>query len=354
MGLVLAIAFAVMTVVTLAVTSSGLEQSAAAIISVGHADFTVAQKNAPDLLASTIDKGELTRITQTPGVARTVGVLVATEHLSASNPVFIEIGIAPSDLAPFGVTVVAGHPYAATATDQVMLGWRAASNFGLRVGSRFHANGTWNTVTGLYSTGNSFGDSGAMFPLSAVQGYNRLPGIVSMAFVKVTKGATSARVARSIDTNMPELTTIRTATQFGRADRNLVYLKAAVSGSTVLAVLIGAVIVGNTMLLSLFERTRELGLLRAIGWTRRRMVSLLLGENLALALLGAVIGVALAFAVTSGLEQLPALKGVLHANYTPAAFWRALYTALAMTLIGGLYPATRAALLSPLKALSYE
>ena len=62
------------------------------------------------------------------------------------------------------------------------------------------------------------------------------------------------------------------------------------------------------------------------------MVSLLLGENLALALLGAIIGVALAFAVTSGLEQLPALKGVLHANYTPSAFWRALYTALAMTL----------------------
>ena len=119
-------------------------------------------------------------------------MLVATEHLSASNPVFIEIGIAPSDLAPFGVTIVAGHAYAATATNQVMLGWRAASNFGLRVGSRFHANGTWNTVTGIYSTGNSFGDSGAMFPLSAIQGYNRLPGIVTMAFVKVTKGVAAA------------------------------------------------------------------------------------------------------------------------------------------------------------------
>ena len=61
LGLVLAIAFAVMTVVTLAVTSSGLEQSAAAIISIGKADFTVAQKGAADLLASTIDQGELTR-----------------------------------------------------------------------------------------------------------------------------------------------------------------------------------------------------------------------------------------------------------------------------------------------------
>ncbi len=354
LGLILAISFAVMTVVTLAVTSSGLEQSAAAIISVGKADFTVAQKNAPDLLASTMDEGELSRVAHTPGVVQTVGVLVATENLGSATPVFIEIGIAPSDLGPFGVTVVSGHPYEATARNQVMLGWRAAADFGLGVGSRFHANGTWNTVTGIFSTGNSFGDSGAMFPLPAVQGYNRVPGLVTMAFVKVAKGLNPATVTHRIDVNMPELTTIRTAAQFGRADRNLVYLKAAVTGSTVLAVLIGAVIVGNTMLLSLFERTRELGLLRAIGWTRRRMVGLLLGENLALALIGAVIGVALAFAITSALEQLPALKGVLHANYTASAFWRALYTALAMILIGGFYPALRAALLSPLRALSYE
>ena len=57
-----------------------------------------------------------------------------------------------------------------------MLGWTAAANFGLHVGDRFNANGTSNTVTGIYSTGNAFGDAGAMFPLPAIQGYNRVPG----------------------------------------------------------------------------------------------------------------------------------------------------------------------------------
>ena len=160
-----------------------------------------------------------------------------------------------------------------------MLGWRAAANLGLHVGDRFNANGTWNTVVGLYSTGNAFGDAGAMFPLPAIQGYNRVPGIVTLAFVKVTPGVSVTKVAAHIDYAEPELTTIRTATQFGRADQNLVYLQAAVNGSTVLAILIGAVIVGNTMLLSLFERTREFGLLRAVGWTRRRTVGLLLGRE---------------------------------------------------------------------------
>lgn len=353
-GLAFAVAIAVMAVVTLDVTSSGLEQSAASIISVGKADFTVAQKGASDTLSSTIDKQELTRIAQTPGVASAVGVLVETQNLNPDNPVFIEIGINPGDLAAFGVKLVAGQPYSAVATNQVMLGWRAAANFGLHVGDHFSANGTSNTVVGIYSTGNSFGDAGAMFPLSAVQGYNRLSGIVTLAFVKVSGGASVGSVAARVAYDQPQLTTIRTAAQFGRADQNLVYLQAAVNGSTVLAILIGAVIVGNTMLLSLFERTREFGLLRAIGWTRRRTVSLLLGESLLLAILGAAIGVGLSFMVAAGLSQLPALKGILHPNFTEGAFWRALFTALVMTLVGALYPTIRAALLSPLKALSYE
>ena len=275
-GLLLAVAVAVMTVVALDVTSSGLEQSAAAIISVGKADFTVAQKGASDTLSSTIDHNELARIRQTAGVQGAVGVLVETEHINADNPVFIEIGIQPSDLTGFGVKIVAGHSYSATSTDQVMLGWTAAANLGLHVGDHFHANGTLNTVVGIYSTGNAFGDAGAMFPLPAVQGYNRLAGIVTLAFVKVQPGYSISSVAARVAYDQPQLTTIRTANQFGRADTNLVYLQAAVNGSTVLAILIGAIIVGNTMLLSLFERTREFGLLRAFGWTRRRTVVLLL------------------------------------------------------------------------------
>jgi len=353
-GLIFAVAFAVLTVVTLGVTSSGLEQSAAAIISVGKADFTVVQKGVADTLSSTIDNEQLARLQHTPGVASAIGVLVEIQKINAANPVFIEIGINPSDLEGFGVRVVAGSPYSPTAAHEVMLGWRAAANLGLHVGDRFNANGTFNTVTGIYSTGNAFGDAGAMFPLPAIQGYNRVAGIVTLAFAKVNPGTSVAAVTRRIELAQPELTTIRTAAQFGRADRDLIYLQAAVNGSTVLAILIGAVIVGNTMLLSLFERTHEFGLMRAVGWTRRRMVSLLLGESLLLALIGAALGVALSFAVTAGLSRLPALRGVLHPNYTEDVFWRALYTALGMTLIGALYPTTRAALLSPLKALSYE
>lgn len=353
-GIAFAIGVAVMTVVTLTVVSSGLEASAAAVLTLGHADFTVAQNGVSEILYSNLDEGQLRDVQSTPGVKSAVGVLLETEHLNADNPLFIEIGLPPDQLKQFGVTVLSGRPFQASATHEMMLGWRAAQNFGLHVGDRFDANGTWNTVVGIYSTGISYGDLGGMFPLTALQTYNRVPGAVTLIFVNVTSGTPVAKVERAITSDHPEMTTIRTATQFGRADRNLVFLQAAATGSTILAILIGAVIVGNTMLLSLFERTREFGLLRAIGWTRTRVVSLVVGEGVVLAILGAVVGVALSFCATVVLENLPQLRGILHANYTNGAFWRALYTALGMAVIGAVYPALRAANLAPLKALSRE
>jgi len=353
-GIAFAVALAVMTVVTLTVVSSGLETAASAVLTVGKADFTVAQNGVSDLLYSNIDTGQLARIGATPGVKSSVGVLLETESIDAANPLFIEIGIQPSDLTTFGVTVVAGRAYGPTASNEVMLGWRAAQNLGLHVGSTFKANGTTNKVVGIYSTGISYGDSAAMFPLPALQAYNRVPGSVSLVFVKIAPGQSSARVQRTLTTDQPELTTISTLAQAGRADRNLVFLKAAVTGSTVLAVVIGAIVVGNTMLLSLFERTREFGLLRAIGWGRRRVVWLVVSESLVLAVLGSALGIGFSFLVTTVLEALPQLHGVLHSNFTSSAFWHGLAVGIGMAVLGSLYPSIRAANLRPLKALNHE
>jgi len=133
-----------------------------------------------------------------------------------------------------------------------------------------------------------------------------------------------------------------------------VFLKAAVTGSTVLALVIGAIMVGNTMLLSLFERTREFGLLRAIGWGRRRVVWLVVSESLVLALVGSVLGVAFSLIVTTVLEALPQLRGVLHAEFTTGAFLRGFTVGIGMAVLGSLYPSVRAANLTPLRALSNE
>jgi putative ABC transport system permease protein len=110
----------------------------------------------------------------------------------------------------------------------------------------------------------------------------------------------------------------------------------------------------STMLMTFLERIREFGILSAVGWSRRRVLALVLGESMAIGLLGAMLGVAGSFAATAAVQHLPGLQGVLHPEYDAAMFWRALETAFAMTLIGACYPAFKAAWLQPLAALRHE
>lgn len=297
---------------------------------------------------------QLKRIQSTPGVGSAVGVLLDTEKLNAQNPLFIEIGIAPQDLGPFGVRVVAGRAFDPTAANQAMLGWQIAQNLGIGPGDTLNVAGGVKTITGLVSTGNVFGDSAGFFPLVPFQAHEREPGGLSLAFVKVDKGAGIPTVAARVDHDNPNLTTIRSVSQFGRADESYQLITAADTGATIVAVLVGAIIVANTMLLSLFERTREFGILRSIGWSRRRVVSLILSEALVISLLGAAIGVGLAVGLISILANLPSLEGILVPSYPTASFFRALVTAAAVAFLGAFYPAVRAGLLRPISALNHE
>jgi putative ABC transport system permease protein len=350
----LAVATGVLAVVTLSVVTHSLRTSELAIMQTGAADFTIAQKGVSDLLNSNIDQATLDRIAGYPQVSAATGVLLATTRLNAANPLFLEIGIRPAELGNFGVTVVAGQPFAATAADQVMLGYRAAGNLGKHVGDSIVIDDLTYHVTGLYSTGQAIGDDGAMLPLIPFQATQRQPSELTLVFVRADPGTDIDSLRARIERDNPQLVTVRTSADFGRADRSLSLISAGETGSSILAIGVGAIIVMTTMTITFIERTREFGVLAAIGWTRTRVMGMVIAEALTIGLIGAAGGVALSFAATQLIGQLPSLVGILHPVYTATEFWRALYTAGAMSLLGGFYPAARAARLSPLEALHRE
>ncbi len=350
----LAIGIGVMTVVALGIVTDSVRTTAAGVLEVGDADFTISQRNVSDILQSSLTGAQLERVRVVPGVASAVGVLLDTERLDDQHPLVIEIGIPPEELTPFGVSIVAGRPFDATGDDEVLVGTRLAQDLDIRPGQAIELAGGDKTVTGIFATGNVFGDSAVMFPLVPFQAFERQPGGLSLLFVKVTPGSDVPTVERRVEESSPILVGIRNLMEFGRANRDYELITAADRAATIVAVLIGAVIVMNTMLLSLVERYREFGILRALGWSRRRIVSLVLGEALTMGLGGAGAGLALAYTLTRVLARLPELEGILHPTYTLGVFLRALVTAAAVAFLGALYPALRAARLTPLEALRRE
>lgn len=351
---IVAVAIAITAVVALGVLTHSLRRTAASILTIGTADFTVAQKGVSDILYSAVDDQDVSRIQAYPEVESAVGVLVASVDLDSSHPFFLELGIPPDQLTPFGVQVVAGQPYTATAEDEVMLGYRAARDLNKTVGDTIDIETLHLRIVGIYSTGNVFGDSASMLPLTTLQARERKPGEVTLVAVRVRPGNDIDKVRKKIEQDSPQLATVRTESEFGRVDRNLTLLSAANVGVSIMALVIGAVGVMNTMAMSVFERTREFGVLRAVGWSKRRVLALVMAEALILSLAGAAVGVGAGLLAVRGIERVPELLGVFQPDYTWDVFAKALGIAVGMAFIGAAYPAVRAALLTPMEALRHE
>jgi putative ABC transport system permease protein len=349
-----AVAIGIMTVVALGVLTHSLRVTAISVLRTGEADFTVAQKGVSDVVYSALDDAQVERLKSYPGIDSLVGLLIAVVKLDSDHPFFLELGIPPDQLADFGVQVVAGTAYDANATDQVMLGYRTADDLHKTVGDRITIDTVDFRVVGIYSVGNIFGDSASMLPLTTLQGLDRKPGSVTLAFVKVKPGTDIAALRASIERDNPAVATVRTESEFGRVDRNLSLISAANVATSILALVIGAIGVMNTTMMSVFERTREFGVLRAVGWTRARVIGLVMGEAVLISLAGAAVGLAMGYVAIQLVQRLPGVVGVFQPDYPMSIFGRALGIAFGMAFIGAFYPAVRAALLEPMDALRHE
>ena len=255
------------------------------------------------------------------------------------------------------VRIEQGRRLAADGLTEVLLGAEAARNLGIGAGETITVPpsdpaGTELTVVGVYSTGSRYQDFGCIVHLRAAQLVARMPGQVMMCAVDVGDAAGAGVVRDRLKASYPGLE-VQLAREFtdNLADFQLITKFAwAVSA---IAAIVGAIGVLNTMLMSVAERTREIGMLLALGWSRGRVLRMILVEGFAVSVLGGlagiVLGVLLVELVSNVLEELPIVAG-----HDLILFGQALALAVLLGMFGSLLPAYRASRLSPVEALRYE
>jgi putative ABC transport system permease protein len=118
-----------------------------------------------------------------------------------------------------------------------------------------------------------------------------------------------------------------------------------------IAVIIGFLVIFQSMYTAVMERTREIGILKSMGASRAYIVGIVLRETSVLAFAGIIVGIAASFALSAALEaRFPTLDFVINLPYV----WKATLIAFIGAILGALYPALKAASKDPIDALAYE
>ena len=361
---IVGIAIGIMVIVALGMITGGLENSTQSTLKAGSAEVTVVQAGSNGMgLGGSLNESYVSSLLNISGVKNTAGTLTASNASTSSNSSggmgfggLTITGIDPTKLSLEGIDGVNGTLFTNTSTDQVIIGKTEAQSLNKTVGDTVYLLGQNFTITGIFETGNYMTDNGIMMPLSTLQNLTSNNGKVSNILVKVTDNANVTTVSNSITSAYPnDLSTTTAASSADRINQGLGFITTASWAISLLAIFIGAVGVINTMIMTVYERTREIGVLKAVGWKDTRILGMILGESIVLTLLAFVAGSVIAVVgVEVLLTLVPSVGNAITPSFSIYIFLRAFAVALIVGVIGGLYPAYRASRLSPTEALRYE
>ena len=141
---------------------------------------------------------------------------------------------------------------------------------------------------------------------------------------------------------------------FVASDTEMGLLVGMAKGTSAIAIFLSSLGVLNTMLMSVTERTRELGILRAIGWSRSLIVRMILGESLMLCVAGVVLGTAFAWVSVLILATCPFTRTLVPPGLSLTAVVVGAAVGVLAGIAGAAYPAYRATGVDPTEALRYE
>jgi ABC-type lipoprotein release transport system permease subunit len=304
------------------------------------------------------------------------GILVTSEE-SVGVQVF---GIDPLSEAsrPFREGLVAGEFLAPDDRVGILIGERLARSLGLTAGddigllvntSDEQPDEAIFTIRGLYDTGiPSYDEITVFLPLAKAQAFTRAGDRASAVVALLHDKEDADAVAGALRAPGPTPQKVRT---FTWRDLNQVILQAVEMSMGIMVLMylvvlaVVAVVIANTLLMSVFERTREMGILAALGMKGRQVLAMFVLEAGILGVIGIAAGLLLGslgvyYLATQGwhIGDLASMATAevaygetIYAQFAPAEMVQLSIASLAITLLASLYPAWFAARMEPIDAL---
>jgi ABC-type lipoprotein release transport system permease subunit len=344
------ITLGVAVVVALVGLGEGFVQQYARLGTADDTDLVLRQADVADIAFSALDEEVGDWLADRPAVADVAGQIIGFTSVPAS-PYFLIFGVEPGSYITARYRIIEGQ--ALRGGREVILGRQAARVMGLGVGDELSLLNERYTIAGVFETGVPLQDGAAVMSVAEAQQAMRRPGQVSLYHVRLRDRGQADEIMAAVQSRFPEVMASRAA-EFFENTQDVEMLRGLVWGLGIIALLVGGVVMLNTMVMSVYERTREIGTLRALGWSRSAVLAKVAGEALAIGLSGGLLGLLLGLGLVELVRLVPAGRLLVGGAFTPALLAQALGLAAVLGVLGGLYPAWWASRLAPAEALRYE
>ncbi len=318
-----------------------------------------------------ITEAMLARVRATAGVAQASGSIFSVGTFLDAHGKRLTTGGAPAFVASEvpgrfeSFSAVRGR--FPTSPEQVAIDEATAERSGLKLGQQMIVAGTAPakryTIVGImkFGGGQSFGGAGAaLLTLAEAQRVVGEQGRFDQIDVAASAGVTPGDLRGRIRAELPRAVEVRTgaqeaATESSELESNLSFLRTFLLVFAYVSLVVGAFIIFNTFSITVAQRTREFGLLRTLGASRRQVMQTVIIEGLLLGIVGAVLGLLGGIALAPALDQLfksfgadlPDSGTVLETRTIVVS----LLVGIVVTMLAGLAPALRATRVPPLAAM---
>jgi putative ABC transport system permease protein len=335
---VIGVGLGVGLIIALLSITAGVHRTAEDLIHVGRADFGLFQQDVSDFTRSQLPASLAASVRRDPAIAQ-----VAKIKLLVDNDMLV-FGLDRTEFAFRRLVVISGRRGTAMAGD----------HSGKHVGSLVRVGSRTFVISGIYHSGDRFEDLGLVLPLPVVQSLAGRPTEITTIGVVVKLGHDAKTAARSLERRYPGVVAVTEPGQAVKVDTSSRLIISTGWIVSLLALIVGGIGVTNTMAMSVFERVREIGIMRAVGWRTLRIAAMIVSEALAICLLALAVGCGLGIVAATVFVSSSSLSGLISPAFTAATFAWGLAFALGVGLTGAVYPTWRAVRLTPIEALRHE
>jgi putative ABC transport system permease protein len=320
----------------------------------GHGtDLTIVKAGTQaNLLLNTLDESLGDDLRKVPGLASVASSMVDIGTIE-DKPSIMIFGYAPGGDYMSQLKFITGGPITADDKDQIVLGSVLAKSLGVKIGQEIEVEREMMTVVGTCESSNILENGAGVMSLKRLQRLMNRQGKVTTFGVRLANPSQAPEIKKEIETRFPTVSALSTR-EFVDENEGVKMAQALSWGISLIVLLVGAIATMNTMFMSVFERTREIGILRALGWRQGRIINMIMQESIILSLCGGILGIFMGMGAVRMLNLFRQLRGLIQAEYTTFLFAEAIVLALLLGIIGGLLPAWRGARMPPVEALRYE